>query len=60
MKRVLLSALALLALSVTAFGQSQSLLPPFDYNPTLGTSPVQVLTVDPIRRRIVFLIRARP
>jgi hypothetical protein len=54
MKRVLLSALALLALSVTAFGQSQSLLPPFDYNPTLGTSPVQVLTVDPIRRRIVF------
>jgi hypothetical protein len=54
MKRALLSALALLALSVTAFGQSQSLLPPFDYPPTLTTTPQQVLPVDPQRRRIIF------
>ena len=54
MKRALLSALALLALSVTAHGQSQSLQPPFDYNPTLSTTPQQVLPIDPARRRIIF------
>ena len=52
--RALLSALALLALSVTAFGQSRSLLPPFDYPPTLSMTPTQVLAIDPARRRIIF------
>lgn len=37
-----------------AFGQSQSLPPPWDYNPTLTTTPAQVLPVDPVRRRIIF------
>jgi hypothetical protein len=50
--RVVLSAAALLALSVTASGQS--LAPPFDYPPTLSATPVQVLPVNPIRRRIIF------
>ncbi|HZZ22898.1 MAG TPA: hypothetical protein VFE60_10150 [Roseiarcus sp.] len=50
----LLSALALLALSVTAFGQSRSLAPPFDYPPTFSTTPQQVLPIDPARRRIIF------
>ena len=54
MKRALLSALALLALSVTAFGQSRSLLPPFDYPPILTTAPQQVLPIDTARRRIIF------
>ena len=38
----------------SAFGQSQSLTPPFDYPPTLTTTPTQVLPIDPIRRRIIF------
>ena len=50
----LLSVLALLALSVTAIGQSQSLLPPFDYPPILTTTPQQVLPIDTARRRIIF------
>jgi|ERR1700722_17717663 hypothetical protein len=50
----LLSGIALLAVSVTAFGQSQSLQPPFDYPPTLSTTPTQVLPLDPAQRRIVF------
>jgi hypothetical protein len=54
MMRALLSALALLALSVTAFGQSRSLGPPWDYDPTLNTTPIQVLPADPVRRRIIF------
>jgi hypothetical protein len=52
MKRVVLSFLALLALSVSA--KAQSLGPPWDYPPTLTTTPVQVLPLDPIRRRIIF------
>jgi hypothetical protein len=39
---------------IAAHAQSQSLMPPFDYNPTLSTTPVQVLPLDPVRRRIVF------
>jgi hypothetical protein len=49
-----LSAAELLGTVVTASGQSQSLQPPFDYPPTLSTTPVQVLAIDPARRRIVF------
>jgi hypothetical protein len=50
-----LAAFALGALGVVAaHAQSQSLQPPFDYNPTLSTTPVQVLPIDPIRRRIIF------
>jgi hypothetical protein len=52
MRRSLLSALALLALSVTA--KAQSLGPPWDYNPTLTATPQQVLPADPVRRRIIF------
>ena len=44
-----------------AFGQTQNffpppntLLPPFDYPPILSTTPVQVLALDPARRRIIF------
>jgi hypothetical protein len=37
-----------------AHAQSQSLGPPWDYPPTLSTTPVQVLPLDPVRRRIVF------
>jgi hypothetical protein len=29
-------------------------LPPFDYPAALSTTPVQVLPIDPLRRRIVF------
>ena len=54
MKRALLIALALLALSVTARAQSQSLLPPFDYNSVLTTASRQVLPIDTARRRIIF------
>jgi hypothetical protein len=54
MSRALLSAAAFLALSAAAFGQSQSLLPPFDYPPTLSTTPTQVLPIDTARRRIIF------
>jgi hypothetical protein len=58
MKRVVLSFLALLAISVTA--RAQSIQPPWVYPPTLTTTPVQVLPLDPIRRRIFFSIRPRP
>jgi hypothetical protein len=60
MKRALLSAAALLALSVTASGQfvppppNQNLAPPFDYPPILSTTPQQVLAIDTARRRIIF------
>jgi hypothetical protein len=56
-----LAFLALAALSGMAHAQTQNffpppntLLPPFDYPPILSTTPVQVLAVDPARRRIVF------
>ena len=55
MKRFLLPLAALLALSVSASGQSQSLTPPFDYPTALTTTPVQVLPIDPLRRRIIFV-----
>jgi hypothetical protein len=51
---------SLAAFAIGAFGviaahaQSQSLVPPFDYPPTLTTTPQQVLPVDPLRRRIIF------
>jgi hypothetical protein len=34
---------------------NQSLLPPFDYPTSLTMTPPQVLPIDPLRRRIVFL-----
>jgi hypothetical protein len=40
--------------AVPAHAQSQSLQPPWDYPPTLGPTPQQVLPIDPIRRRIIF------
>jgi len=54
------SALLTLALAASAFGQfippapNRSLLPPFDYPPTLTTTPQQVLPIDTARRRIIF------
>jgi hypothetical protein len=54
MKRALLSFLALLALLFSAFAQSQSLQPPWDYPLGLGTTSVRVLPVDPLRWRILF------
>jgi hypothetical protein len=50
----LLASAALFVASAVAFAQSQSLQPPWDYNPKLSTTPVLVLPVDPVRRRIVF------
>jgi hypothetical protein len=41
--------------TMAAHARSQSLQPPFDYPPTLTTTPVQVLPLDPARRRIVFI-----
>jgi hypothetical protein len=54
MNRLLVGALAFLALTAAADGQNQSLPQPFDYPPILSTTPIQVLTIDPARRRIVF------
>jgi hypothetical protein len=51
---------SLAAFAIGAFGvmaahaQSQSLQPPWDYPPTLTTTPTQVLPLDPVRRRIIF------
>jgi hypothetical protein len=36
------------------FPPPNTLAPPFDYPPILSTTPVQVLTIDPLRRRIIF------
>jgi hypothetical protein len=34
---------------------NQSLTPPFDYPPIMSATPTQVLPVDPLRRRIIFM-----
>jgi hypothetical protein len=59
MKRAPFTFAALLALTSWASAQfiplaNQSLQPPFDYNPTLTTTPQQVLMPDTLRRRIIF------
>lgn len=51
-KRFILAASVLLALAVSA--KAQSIPPPWPYNPTLGTTPAQVLPIDTVRRRIIF------
>lgn len=52
-KRIaILAAAALLALSAGA--NAQSIGPPWTYPPTLTATPVQVLPVDLVRRRIIF------
>jgi hypothetical protein len=66
MKRLFLSRSAMLAIAAgallaagwhSAFGQTPPLplQPPFDYPTVLGTTPVQVLPIDPARRRIIFV-----
>jgi hypothetical protein len=59
MKRLLAAiGVSLVALSGVAHAQQfplpNTLNPPFDYPPILSTTPIQVLMVDPLRRRIVF------
>jgi hypothetical protein len=54
------TAFLVAVLSSLAHAQTQNflqppntLLPPFDYPPILSTTPIQVLTVDSLRRRII-------
>jgi hypothetical protein len=49
-----LSTFAAHAQTQNFFPPPNTLLPPFDYPPVLGTTPVQVLALDPARRRIIF------
>jgi hypothetical protein len=53
--RLLVAAVAALALVAPTLAQIPlPLQPPFDYNPTLTTTPQQVLMADTARRRIIF------
>jgi flavoprotein len=49
--RNLLAALLLLAGATSAFPQ----VPPYVYPVTLGTSSIQVLPVNPLRKRVIFV-----
>jgi flavoprotein len=49
--RKLLATLLLLAGAVAAFAQ----VPPYVYPVTLGTSSVQILPVNPARKRVMFI-----
>jgi flavoprotein len=47
----LIAVLLLLAGAVSAFAQ----VPPYVYPVTLGTSSIQVLPVNPLRKRVIFV-----
>jgi flavoprotein len=49
--RKLLATLLLLAGATSAFAQ----VPPYVYPVTLGTSSIQVLPVNPLRKRVIFV-----
>jgi hypothetical protein len=49
--RKLIAFLLLLAGAAPAFAQ----VPPYVYGPTLGTASVQILPVNPLRKRLMFI-----